>query len=496
MRVVLSIDQSTQGTKGLVWSLDGELLARADLNHRQIVSREGWVSHDLNEIWENVKKVATLALERAGSVPGDVCVIGISNQRETACCWDRQTGAPLSHAVVWQCGRAQKIAERLRRDGWEQKTRLKTGLMLSPYFSAPKYRWLLENAPEVRCSAEKGRLCFGTVDSYLLFRMTQGAAFATDYSNASRTGLLNLDTLAWDEELLSAYGLKREWLAQVRMSDALFGETTLDGLLPEPIPIHGVLGDSHAALFAHRCVEAYTAKVTYGTGSSIMMNAGTRRPEPGEGIVASLAWGCGGTVVYCLEGNINYTGAVITWLVQDMKLLTTPSQAGPISATLSDNDGVYLVPAFSGLGAPYFDSNARAAIVGMSRGATPAHIVRAAEECIAYQIRDVVCAMEKAAGRNLAMLCADGGPTRDAFLMQFQSDILGMPLHVSSTAELSGAGAAYCAALAGQFTDERRLFGNRCHHTIRPKMSKEVCRKNLKGWHSAVRAASIAEEIH
>lgn len=480
--MILSIDQSTQGTKGLVWGLDGALLGRADVLHTQIIDSRGWVSHDLEEIWRNVRCAAAQALEKAGAAPGDVRVIGISNQRETACCWDKTTGRPLAKAVVWQCGRAASITEKLAGEGWADTARAKTGLQLSPYFSAPKYRWMVENIPAVKAAQAGGTLCCGTVDSYLLFKMTRGRAYKTDYSNASRTGLLNLDTLCWDADLMRAYGLTIDCLPELCFSDSLFGETTLDGLLPRPVPIHGVLGDSHAALFAHHCVEPYTAKVTYGTGSSIMMNAGTQRPAAAPGVVTSLAWGMNGQITYCVEGNINYTGAVITWLVQDMKLLERPALTGEIAASLPDNGGVYLVPAFSGLGAPYFNNAARAAILGMGRSTTPAHIVRAAEECIAYQISDVVAATRRAAGRPLAVLCADGGPTKDEFLMQFQADMLGLPLAISRVEELSGEGAAYCAAIGGGFAAEAALFAQKSDRRVLPQMADAARQKLLAEW--------------
>lgn len=494
MAAILSIDQSTQGTKGMVWAMDGRLLGRADVPHRQLIGKNGWVGHDLAEIWANVCKAAALALEKAGVQPGEVAVIGLSNQRETACCWDRCTGEPLYEAIVWQCGRAGAVTDRLEQEGWGPAVRQKTGLMLSPYFSAPKYRWLLENVPAVAAAGRTGTLCLGTVDSYLLFRMTEGRAFCTDYSNASRTGLLNLDTLRWDAELLRAYGLDEASLPALCGSDALFGTTTLGGLLPAPVPVHAMLGDSHAALYAHHCTAIHSAKITYGTGSSIMVNAGPTRPAAAPGVVTSLAWQMQGKPVYCIEGNINFTGAVITWLVQDMKLLDSPAQAGPIATALTDNGGVYLVPAFSGLGAPHFASAARAAILGMDRSTTPAHIVRAAEECIAYQIADVIAAVEQAAGQPLKRLCVDGGPTRDGFLMRFQADVLARALQIGEIEECSGAGAAYCAAIAAGLAGEETLFGRIREREVRPQMAQAQREALLCGWRRAVQAvAGMAE---
>lgn len=488
MKAILSIDQSTQGTKGLVWSLEGQLLGRADAAHEQIISAEGWVSHDLNEIWKNVRRAAEAALCVAGVAPGDIAVIGLSNQRETACCWSRKTGEPLCPAIVWQCSRAADVSSALEAAGLAQRSRDITGLPLSPYFSAPKFAWMLQNEPAVQEAAANGDMCFGTVDSFLTWKMTGGGHFITDCSNVSRTGLMDLDTLRWSEEMLAAYGLKKEMLPEIVMSDAQTGATTLDGLFSSPVPLHARLGDSHAALFAHGCTEPFTAKVTYGTGSSVMMNAGEQRPRHSGEVVTSMAWGVNGKPVYCLEGNINYTGALITWLINDMGLLQKPSDSGRIAASIPDNGGVYLVPAFSGLGAPYFCSGARAAIIGMDRSCGRAHIVRAAEEAICYQIADVVHAMERTAGRPLKQLFADGGPTRDQFLMSFQAGLLGKRLAISGIEELSGAGAAYCAAIAAGLTDRETLNRYRAVSYAEPTMTQEKRNLNQKGWQSALEA--------
>lgn len=486
MSVVVSVDQSTQGTKGLVWSLKGELLGRCDVAHEQMISGEGWVSHDLEEIRRNVRAAISGALDRAGVSPDEVRALGISNQRETACCWRRSTGEPLCRAIVWQCGRAASICQELVEAGLDERSRQITGLPLSPFFSAPKFSWMLRNEPAVREAAGKRDLCFGTVDSYLIWQMTGGASFRTDCSNASRTGLMDLDTLAWSDVMLNAYGLERWMLPDIVMSDTHFGSTTLDGLFPAPVPIHGVLGDSHAALFAHGCHEPYAAKVTYGTGSSIMMNAGETRPKPGRGVVTSMAWGMNGKGVYCLEGNINYTGALVTWLVKDVELLSSPADSERVALSVPDNGGVYLVPAFSGLGAPYFENDARAAIVGMSRSCGRAHIVRAALETIGYQIADVVEAMEVAAAHPLARMCADGGPTRNGFLMKFQAGLLGRALEISGIEELSGAGAAYCAAIAAGLTDWETLRQSRTVRYAQPDMTAAERTALKRGWHNAV----------
>lgn len=497
MKTILSIDQSTQGTKALLWSPEGRLLARADVPHAQIISTDGWVSHDLNEIWRNVRTATIHALDKAGAAAADIAVIGISNQRETACCWHRKTGEPLCEAIVWQCNRAADITQTLQKAGLDRRSREITGLPLSPFFSAPKFAWMLQNDAIVQSAAATHDICFGTVDSYLTWKMTDGKHFATDCSNASRTGLMDLATLTWSEEMLAAYGLKAEMLPQIIMSDAQSGTTTLEGLLPALVPIHARLGDSHAALFAHGCTQPYTAKVTYGTGSSVMMNAGEKRPKASDEVVTSIAWGVDGKPVYCLEGNINYAGALITWLVKDMELLQNPADSGEIAASVPDNGGVYLVPAFSGLGAPYFVNGARAAIVGMDRSARKAHIVRAAEEAICYQIADVVRAIETVAGCLPLTLCVDGGPTKDDFLMTFQAGMLDRRLTISETEELSGAGAAYCAGVAAGVMDTKTIAQNRAVRYVDPDMEQNDRTRNRRGWEKALKTViqgSVTEE--
>jgi glycerol kinase len=490
MAYIVSIDQSTSGTKGLLWDDRGILLARTDLSHRQITGPRGWVSHDLKEIYANTVKAVKLALEQGGVESGEVAAIGISNQRETAAAWDRKTGEPFCDAVVWQCGRAAELVREIDQGGFAGRVRDITGLYLSPYFSGPKFAWMIRNCPEARAALDRGNLCCGTVDAWLIFALTGGRSFKTDYSNASRTQLLNLDRLDWSGPLVEAFGLKPEALPEICPSDSLFGETTMGGLFKKPVPIHGALGDSHASLFALRCREPYSAKTTYGTGSSVMMNAGKARPRPGEGIVASLAWGMGGSVEYVLEGNINYSGAVIKWLVEDMEYLSSPREAGLLAATVEDTGGVYLVPAFTGLGAPWFKDSARAAIVGLNRGTRKAHLIRAAEECIAYQIRDVVEAINASIPRPLSVLRIDGGGTGDRFLTQFQADILNMEIETSGLGELSGAGAAWCAALGRGLVPGDGTFFQAGASTIRPAMEGERREALYRGWRRAVAGAA------
>ena len=442
MKYILAIDQSTSGTKALLFDEDARLIGRSDLPHKQKISENGWVAHDPMEIWENTKGVARAIIEKTGINKDEVIGIGISNQRETALVWDRDTGLPVYDAIVWQCARGAKICEGL--SDYAEMVCEHTGLRLSPYFSAAKIAWVLRNAGDL-----SGRhLCCGTIDSWLVFKMTHGKEFRCDYSNASRTQLFNIRTLSWDSEICSIFGIDPETLPTVTDSDGLYGYTDLDGYFSKEIPIHGVLGDSHGALFGQGCLTPGMIKATFGTGSSVMMNIGEKPIFSDAGIVTSLAWSMGGKVNYVLEGNINYTGSVIKWLVDDVKLLGASRESGEFAAKANPEDTTYLVPAFSGLGAPYWDSEAKAAIVGMTRSTGKAEIVKAAEECIAYQITDLVLLMQQESGLPITEIRVDGGPTKDKYLMQFQSDMLSIPVAVPKNEELSGIGAAYAAGFA------------------------------------------------
>lgn len=481
MKTILAIDQSTSGTKALLFDGEGGLLGRRDLPHRQKINSLGWVSHDPLEIYQNTLEAVRLLLEETGADPGDVQAVGISNQRETALLWDRETGLPVADAVVWQCARAADICRRLGDKG--ESIRQRTGLNLSPYFPAAKWAWLLENTPGLTGK----RLCAGTIDVWLVYKLTGGAVFATDYSNASRTQLFNLHTLAWDEELCRWFGIGPALLPQVRMSDGFFGETDFEGLLPRPVPIRGVLGDSHGALFGQGCLTPGMVKATYGTGSSVMMHIGEKPVFSQGGVVTSLAWGMNGRVDYVLEGNINYTGAVTKWVVDELGLLASSKEAGPVAQSADPADTTYLVPAFTGLGAPYWDSGAKAMLWGMSRTTGRAEIVKAAEECIAYQIADVLELMAQEAQVDIQELRVDGGPTKDRYLMQFQSDILNIPVAAPEREELSGMGAAFCAGIAaGVYSGE--IFQNVRRRRVEPCMEPSVRRRKKAGWKQAVQA--------
>lgn len=476
----IGIDQSTQATKALLFNDMGHLLKRTDIRHRQHVDARGWVSHDPEEIYRNVVQSVRNLIEESTVNPNELLGVGISNQRETSLAWDRKTGHPLGMAVVWQCARAAEICERIADKA--EAIREKTGIHLSPYFPAVKIAWLLEHeASGAACDS----LCYGTIDSWLIFKLTQGRSYKTDYSNASRTQLFNIFTLSWDEDICRWLKIAPENLAEVCDSDADFGETDFDGFLKRPIPIHGVLGDSHGALFAQGCLERGMTKTTYGTGSSIMMNIGNRPLLSNHGVVTSLAWRMSGRTKYVLEGNLNYTGAVVAWLKDGLKLIESAHETQELAEKSHKNDALFLIPAFSGLGAPYWDSKARAAILGMDRTTGRSELCRAALESIAYQIADVVKAMEEDLGSEVQELRVDGGPTKNKYLMQFQSDILQMRVQVPETEEFSGMGPVYAAGLAMGIWDGR-IFDSVKRSAYDPGMDEEQAKRKYSAWKMAV----------
>ena len=467
---IISIDQSTQGTKALLFDENGILLQRKDLPHRQLINEKGWVSHDPEEIYHNTVQVVKDLVEDSGIAKESIKGIGISNQRETSLIWEKKTGKALADAVVWQCARAADICRRVEQTGAAEKIRTRTGLALSPYFPASKLAWLQENAEGAKDLAEKHELCFGTIDTWLVYKMTHGKSYKTDYSNASRTQLFDIFEKKWDEEICQMFGLDAQDLAEVCDSDSCFGETDLEGFFENPIPIHSVLGDSH----------------TYGTGSSIMMNIGETPVLSTHGVVTSLAWGMQGKVSYVLEGNINYTGAVISWLKDDMELIQSPAETEALCQKAEADDSLYFVPAFTGLGAPYWNSEAKGALTGITRTTRKAEMVRAGVECIAYQIADVVNAMSQDANTEIQELRVDGGPTRNQYLMQFQSDILNRKVLVPDAEELSGIGAAYAAGRGlGLYGDE--VFERLKRQEYTPKMGGDTRARKYDGWKDAVK---------
>ena len=488
MTYILSIDQSTSCTKALLFDENGGLAGRFDLPHRQIIDKNGWVEHDPEEIWRNLLGAVKGVFQKSGVDKGSIAGVGISNQRETAIVWDKTSGKPFYNAIVWQCGRGEAICKRISEQGKTGFIKQATGINLSPYFSAAKIAWVLENVPAARQAAINGTLCCSTMDSWLVYMLTGGEAIKTDYSNASRSQLMNIHSLCWDTQVCALFGIDPAALPQICDSNSLFGYTDFGGILDKKIPIHGVMGDSHGALYGQGCLKPGMIKATYGTGSSVMMNVG-EKPVSSDQIVTSLAWGIDGKVNYVLEGNLNYTGAVIKWLVDDLGLISSSKEAGQLARQAKEVDGLYLVPAFSGLGAPYWDGDARAIICGIDRGCGKAEIVRAAEECIAYQITDILRLMKKEAGLQIQTLRVDGGPTRDSFLMQFQADIADIDVFVPDIEELSGMGPAYAAGIALNIYDPATIFNRPANARYTPAMDDRRRELLYRGWSDAVKKA-------
>lgn len=484
-RYVLGIDQSTQGTKALLFDEEGTLICRTDLPHKQYINEKGWVEHDPEEIYANTLAVVKNLVEKAGIDKNDLAVLGISNQRETAMVWNHTTGKPVYNAVVWQCARGAQICEEIEKAGDADMIRSHTGLQLSPYFSAAKIAWVLKNVERVQELADKGELCCGTIDSWLIYKLTGGKEFRTDYSNASRTQMFNISELKWDKQVCDLFGIPASALPEVTDSDGDYGATDFGGYLDHEIPIRGVLGDSHGALFGQGCVEKGMIKSTYGTGSSVMMNIGDK-PVFSNRVVTSLAWKLGGEVNYVLEGNINYTGAVITWLKDDLELISSPGETEQLAKESNPADKSYLVPAFTGLGAPYWDSEATGILTGMTRTTKRKEIVRAALDCIAYQITDVIKAMSTESGIDISELRVDGGPTKNKYLMQFQSDIAHVTVQVPSSEELSGIGAAYAAGTAAGIYNKKEVLNKMTRTRFAPQMQPEERAQKYAGWKNAV----------
>lgn len=483
-RYILAVDQSTQGTKGLLFDENGVLACRADRPHRQIVNDLGWVEHNPLEIMGNTIGVCGDVLAKAGAAPAEVAAFAISNQRETAMMWDKATGRPVYNAIVWQCARAAGICERPAMKEKAEIVRTKTGINLSPYFPAAKLNWLMENVPAAGDLATQGRLACGTMDSWLIWNLTGN--HWTDYSNASRTQLFNIVDLKWDEELCELFSIPVSNLPEVHMSDDNYGETDLNGILDYKVPIHGVLGDSHGALFGQDCRAPGKVKATYGTGSSVMMHIGDRPKFSENGLVTSLAWGIGGKVEYVFEGNLNYTGAVMTWLKKDVGLISTDMEATELAYAANPNDRTYFVPAFTGLGAPYWDSRATGMLTGITRTTGRKEIAKACLECIAYQITDLVKLMTHDSGFPVTALRVDGGPTASIYLMQFQADMTAIQVRVPTLQELSGMGAAYAAGIAVGLYDSNRIYANIEYQSYEPHMVLSRQQQLYRGWQEAI----------
>jgi glycerol kinase len=494
---ILALDQGTTGSAALVFDQEGGLVTSVDREIAQSYPQPGWVEHDPEEIYSTTVAVARQALAGAGIQPGDIAAIGITNQRETAVVWDATTGIPIYPAVVWQSRASAEICDRLKADGLEPLFRERTGLVIDAYFSGTKIRWLLDRVPDAQRRAEAGELRFGTIDSWLVWKLTGGRVHCTDVSNAARTLLFNIHTLDWDEDLLRVLNVPRALLPSVRGCAEVYGETSEFG---GSVPIAGIAGDQQAALFGQVCFDLGEAKNTYGTGCFLLVNAGQHPPAIGEGLLTTVAWRLGQQTTYAFEGSAFVTGAAVQWLRDGLGLIDEAAETETLARSVGDNAGVYLVPAFVGLGAPHWDMYARGLLIGLTRGTSRAHVARATLESIAYQSRDLAEAMA-AAGQAVHTLKVDGGGTSNSFLMQFQSDILGVPVEVSAIQDTTALGAAYLAGLgAGVWRDAGELRARwRCARRFEPRMSADQRDSLYRDWLRAVDRAkgwASPETVH
>ena len=483
---VVALDQGTTSSRCIIFDRDQRIVGVAQREFTQIYPKPGWVEHDPMEIWSSQYSVLTEALAQTGIAPEDIAAIGITNQRETTIVWDKQTGRPIYNAIVWQCRRTAGLCEELKKDqAFTDYIQTHTGLLIDAYFSATKIKWILDQVEGARERAAAGELLFGTVDSWLVWKLTGGKAHVTDYTNASRTMLFDIEKLCWDEHICQTLGIPQVMLPKVMDSSAIYGTVNLQGV---EVPIAGIAGDQQAALFGQACFAPGEAKNTYGTGCFLLMNTGSRLCRSQNGLVSTIAVGLHGQVEYALEGSVFVGGAVIQWVRDELRFITESRDAEYYASKVPDTGGVYLVPAFTGLGAPYWDMYARGALVGITRGTSREHIIRAAQESIAYQVYDLVEAMEKDTGIPLSALNADGGASRDKFLMQFQSDILNKPLHRPAITETTALGAACLAGLAvGMWKDREELRQRRLlSQNYEPHMDQARRETLLRGWHKAV----------
>ncbi len=487
-KYLLALDQGTTSSRSIVFDLSGKIIASSQREFPQIFPHRGWVEHDPDDIWNTQLSVAREALAKAGADAHDIYGIGITNQRETTIVWDRATGRPVYNAIVWQCRRTAEYCDYIKSGELCEDIRRKTGLLIDAYFSATKLKWILDNVPGTRERAEKGELCFGTVDSWLIFNLTGGKVHATDLSNASRTMLFNINTLEWDEELLRLFDIPHAILPKVMPSSCIFGETVPD-LFGAAIPVAGVAGDQQAALFGQCCFDAGSVKNTYGTGGFMLMNTGERPVMSENGLLTTIAWGIGDSAVnYALEGSVFVCGAAIQWLRDGLGLIAKASETEAIGRSVENSAGVWFIPAFVGLGAPYWDPYARGALLGLTRGTTRAHVVRAVLESMAYQTADVLELMEKDAGVSMTSLKVDGGASANNLLLEIQADLLGTPIIRPRCIETTALGAANLAGLAtGAFSSLSEISASwQCERRFEPSISDEERSERLTGWRQAV----------
>ena len=483
----MAFDQGTTSSRCIIFAMDGKIVSQAQKEHRQFFPQIGWVEHDPIEIWSNQLSVAVEAMAKIDVRSENIAAIGITNQRETTVVWDRHTGRPIYNAIVWQCRRTSDICDRLKTEGFDKVIKKKTGLATDAYFSGTKLAWILENVPGARESANRGDLLFGTIDTWLMWQLTRGTVFATDYSNASRTMLFNIHTLQWDREILEHLNIPAQILPVPLPSAHIFGKTSKEYFGGEII-ISGVAGDQQAALFGQGCFEPGMVKNTYGTGCFTLMNTGETPVASQNGMLTTIAWGIGGDVEYALEGSVFVAGSLIQWLRDGLKMIESAAETETYAKAVDDTAGVYIVPAFVGLGAPYWNQHAKGIITGLTHRAKREHIVRAALEAIAYQSHDIISAMAADAGKPIGQVRVDGGASKNNFLMQFQSDILDISIRRPAITESTALGAAFLAALgSGIFTcktEIAQILGN--GQIFNPNMDEEIRQKLLSGWQTAI----------
>ena len=492
---IMALDQGTTSSRCILFDKAGRICSMAQKEFTQFFPQAGWVEHDAMEIWASQIGVAQEALLKIGASARDVAAIGITNQRETTVVWDKTTGQPVYNAIVWQCRRTAEFCDQLAAEGWTEKIRRKCGVVLDAYFSATKIRWILDHVPGARAKAERGELLFGNIDTWLIWNLTRGRVHVTDYSNASRTMLYNIFELKWDEELLARLDIPAAMLPQVMPSSCVYGETD-PTIFGAPIPIAGAAGDQQAALFGQTCFQPGMVKNTYGTGCFLLMNTGETPVMSRSGLITTLAWGIGGRVEYALEGSIFVAGAAIQWLRDELKLIDSAPDSEYMASKVPDTNGCYVVPAFTGLGAPHWDPYARGAIVGLTRGVNKCHLIRATLESLAYQTNDVLKAMQEDAGLKLSALKVDGGACANNFLMQFQADIIQAPVLRPVCIETTALGAAYLAGLAvGYWASQDEVVDNwAVSRTFEPAMPEADRARLVRGWDKAVgRALHWAE---
>ncbi|MGN7938716.1 glycerol kinase GlpK [Virgibacillus sp. 6R] len=492
-KFILALDQGTTSSRAILFNKNGEVVYQSQAEFKQYFPKPGWVEHSPEEIWGSILSVIASCLSESGVKASQVAGIGITNQRETVVVWDKQTGKPVYHAICWQSRQTTPICEELKQNGYSEMFREKTGLLIDPYFSGTKVKWILDHVDGARERAEKGELLFGTIDTWLIWKLTGGKAHVTDYSNASRTLMFNIYDLCWDEELLDILTIPKSMLPEVKSSSEVYGKTVDYHFFGESVPIAGIAGDQQAALFGQACFAEGMAKNTYGTGCFMLMNTGEKAVTSDHGLLTTIAWGINGKVEYALEGSIFVAGSAIQWLRDGIRMIKDAKQSEGYATKVESSDGVYVVPAFVGLGTPYWDSDVRGAVFGLTRGTTKEHFIRATLEALAYQTKDVIAAMEKDSGIELKTLRVDGGAVKNQFLMQFQSDVLDVPVERPAINETTALGAAYLAGLAVGYWKDQAEISNQWNRErlFEPQMDSEVRTQLYNGWKKAVHAASV-----